>query len=137
MISVSSNMIRVFLTAFTCLFTLPFFASAYNIATPYWCGWGWSSAPCVTYPAQYYSYPSYSYNTNYPCVPVSWDSRGVVVQTSCGYSQVSYPHYNQYSYSYYTHPQSQYQWGGYDRYDRHDWSHDYNHHHDYRDRDHH
>lgn len=101
----------------------PSVAAAQIIATPYWCGWGWSSAPCVSYTQPYsygsYYYPgnySYSYNYGYtnPCYPVSYDSHGNVVQTSCG---VNYQY--QYGYQHHQYPQyhSYYSWYDHDRHD--------------------
>lgn len=124
----------------------PGFAAAYSVTTPYWCGWGWSSVPCVSYPGNYayeyqntysynyYGYNNYPYNYNYyPCAPVSVDSRGVIVQTTCGYTN-SYPYYNQYQYPYQPnyYPYQEYQYShnyDYDRYDRHhgNYDHDWDH----------
>lgn len=105
------------------VFAAPGFAAAYTISTPYWCGWGWSSAPCVNY-TQPYSYGSYYYPANYsysynnysygnPCYPVSFDSRGNVVQTSCG---MHYSYYSGYQY-YPQYPSHQYYPHNHDRYD--------------------
>ena len=109
------------------IFATPSFAAAYAISTPYWCGWGWSSAPCVNYTQPYsygsYYYPanySYSYNNysyGYPCYPVSYDSRGNVVQTSCG---MNYSYYNAYQY-YPQYPSYQYRSYNYDRHDDRNW----------------
>lgn len=117
----------------------PVFAKAQAITTPYWCGWGWSSMPCTSYVGGQYGYPyNYSYNYNYPCVPLSYDSRGMVVQTSCGYVNTGYQYQNQYwyqpnySYPYYSH----YQWNWQKPYDWRDRERDWDRDH-HRDWDHH
>jgi hypothetical protein len=107
----------------------PSLTAAYSITTPYWCGWGYSLTPCAGYTVQPYGYPqsyqysytySYPYNYSYPCTPLSYDSYGRVTQTSCGYTNVSYPY--QYQYSYQSYPYDYYGYQNYNhQYQSHSW----------------
>lgn len=142
----SMHMKKILGTFFVLLLASPVLTSAQIITTPYWCGWGWSSSPCTSYYGQTYNYsytyPTYSYGYTYnnPCIPVSYDSRGVVVQTSCGYT----PNYSYYQNHQWYQPNYQYyyqpQWRDYDydhSYDRDYWSRDRDHDHRDRNWDHH